>query len=137
LIKPIEIPLRASRRLVMILAVAHLLALAISWTVPLHWTMRAGLSAMVASSAVLTYRRLRNADIDAIRVNIKGEFSVRSSGGEWLAASVLGSSFVAPYLTLLHLELEDRPGRRYVLLLPDALAADDFRRLRVWLKWRS
>lgn len=135
--QPIEISLRASRLLAMILAVAHLLALAISWMLTLHWTMRLGLSAMVAISAALTLRRLLNADIDAIRVNVKGEFSARDGGGEWLDAAVLGDSFVAPYLTLLHLKLHDKPGRRYVILVPDAVAADEFRRLRVWLKWRD
>lgn len=137
MIKPIEISLHRSRLLAVVLAAAHLLALAISWMVPLHWTMRLGLSAMVVISAALTLRRLLNPDVEAVRVNSKGELSVRGHDGEWLAAAVLGSSFVAPYLTLLHLKLDDRPGRRYVLLVPDAVAADEFRRLRVWLKWRQ
>lgn len=120
----------------MLLVAAHLLALAISWMLTLHWTMRLGLSALIALSAALTLRRLLNTDIDAIRVNIKGEFLLHS-GGEWLDAAVLGSSFVAPYLTLLHLKLDDRHGQLTVILMPDAVAADEFRRLRVWLKWRD
>jgi toxin CptA len=136
-IKPLQIPLPPSRLLVAILVAAHLLALGIPWVLRVDWTMHLGFSAIVAMSAVLSLRRLLNNEVVALRVNVKGEFSVLVKSGEWLPASIQGSSFVAPYMTILHLRLNGKPRRYYVVLMPDAVPADDFRKLRVWLKWRD
>lgn len=56
--------------------------------------------------------------------------------GEWLEARLLPSSFVAPYLTVLNLRVEGRRFPIHVTILPDAVDAEDFRRLRVRLRWK-
>jgi toxin CptA len=53
----------------------------------------------------------------------------------WIPAEILGSSFVSPWLTVLNLKLPHRRLATHVVLLPDMLGADEFRRLRVWLRW--
>ena len=112
---------------------AHLLALMLLWGLPLNGLLKLGLSVLLFASWFVLRKRLAQTHIVALRVNIKGEFSVQQRGGEWLVASVLVSSFVMPWLTILQLKIADK--REYLVLLPDALDADDFRRLRVWLRW--
>jgi toxin CptA len=41
---------------------------------------------------------------------------------------------VLPWLTVLRLEGQD--GKRSLVLLRDSMAADEYRQLRVWLRWR-
>jgi toxin CptA len=136
-IKPIEIRLHLSRLLVSTLAVAYLLALGIAWGLKLDLTMQLGLSAIILINAAWSFRRLLNPDIVALKVNVKDGFFVLDRGGDWRPASVQGSSFVAPYLTLLHLKLHAERRLRYLVIMPDAVATEDFRKLRVWLKWRE
>jgi toxin CptA len=42
-----------------------------------------------------------------------------------------------PWLTVLNLKLPGKRLVRHVILLPDALDENEFRRLRVWLRWGS
>jgi toxin CptA len=135
MIKPIEIPLQTSRRLVAILATAHLLAVMILWSLPLRWTMQSSISAVVIVSAALSLRHAMRPQVVALRVNVKGELFIQQCDGDWLEATLLGSSFVAPYLTILNLRLSNKRWPQHVLLMPDVVQADAFRRLRVWLKW--
>jgi hypothetical protein len=60
---------------------------------------------------------------------------VRQRDVQECQALVQADSFVAAWLTVLNLRsVED--GKRYtLLLLPDNVAADSFRQLRVWLRW--
>ena len=51
----------------------------------------------------------------------------------WQTAQLL-DAFVTPLLTVIRLRLENG-GTGVVTLLPDSLAEDDFRRLRIRLKW--
>ncbi|MBS4097101.1 MAG: hypothetical protein KGZ83_09755, partial [Sulfuricella sp.] len=51
-------------------------------------------------------------------------------------AALLGTSFVAPYLTILNLQPLEGRWARHVVILPDAVNREIFRKLRVVLKWR-
>lgn len=62
------------------------------------------------------------------------EFQTRS--GAFHEADLLGSSFVAPYLAVLNLKPAEGRLVKHLVILSDAVDAEDFRRLRVWLKWR-
>lgn len=48
-------------------------------------------------------------------------------------ATLLGSSFIHPYVCFFHWQLET--GKIWQCVLPDMLTADDFRRLRVWARF--
>lgn len=56
---------------------------------------------------------------------------------EWLLAELLPEAIVWPWLVVLRYRLDgsDKPIAKIVL--PDSLSSDDFRRLRVWLRWRT
>jgi toxin CptA len=55
--------------------------------------------------------------------------------GKRLSGRISGSSLVTPWLTVVNVSLSQRHKVRSVLILPDSMAKDEFRQLRVWLKW--
>jgi toxin CptA len=61
---------------------------------------------------------------------------LRKTGDEWQPASLLPSTRVTPWLTVLHLR-DDNDRRTHIVILPDSLGQDDYRRLRVWLRWKA
>jgi toxin CptA len=52
-----------------------------------------------------------------------------------LICIISGDSFVTPYLTVLNLKPEGARFAHALVILPDSLEAESFRRLRVRLKW--
>lgn len=60
----------------------------------------------------------------------------QTKDGVLCEAALLGTSFVAPYLTVLNLKVEGRRLARHVVIVPDALDSEMFRKLRILLKWR-
>ena len=72
----------------------------------------------------------------AIAVRADGEIEIRSGAGALRTGQVRDGSFVAPWLTIIRWRPHGARFDRTVLILPDMLPADDFRRLRVLLRWR-
>lgn len=60
--------------------------------------------------------------------------TVRS--GESMICNILGNTFVAPYLTVLNLKPVGKFFTRSIVILPDGVDAEEFRQLRVWLRWK-
>ncbi len=137
-VKPVEAVLLPSRLLAVLLLGMHAAAALLALSVPLDMPVRLVLLAAVAAS--LAYhgnreilRRSRNS-VQAVHLAADGTFSIRF-GSSWLQAEVQGSSFVRPWLTVLHLKPQGRRFGMPLVLLPDMLRTEDFRRLRVWLRW--
>lgn len=57
--------------------------------------------------------------------------------GRHLPCKVASDSLVTPYLVILNVESGERRGRRHLLILPDAIGGESFRRLRVALRWSN
>ncbi|NNM82382.1 MAG: hypothetical protein HKL98_07280 [Burkholderiales bacterium] len=53
-----------------------------------------------------------------------------TGSGEAIRAKLDGSTFVSPWLAGLNQK------RRVALILPDSLGSEEFRRMRVWLRWK-
>lgn len=129
-----------SRRLAGLLAGMHGFAAVLFWLAPLpHW-LAVLLMAVLLGSAWHTLRRdgfrsLRHSLI-ALRLDDDCRCEFQTRAGAWHEASLLGSSFVAPHLTVLNLKPAGGRLVKHLVILPDAVDAEDFRRLRVWLKWR-
>lgn len=51
------------------------------------------------------------------------------------AAQVLGSTLVSAHLLVLHCRIHNQRKVHYLTLWPDSMPTDDFRRLRVALRW--
>lgn len=74
--------------------------------------------------------------VTALRLSETGiECLTRS--GTWRAGEVLASGLVSPMLTVFRWrQQDDRARPSTVVVLPDALDDDAFRRLRVYLRWK-
>jgi toxin CptA len=131
--------LRPSYRLAALLLAAHAAAIGLLVTLPLpSWVMLIAAMALLGSMihsvhrhALLRGRRaittLAFSDRETIRVSLRD--------GSSHAGRVLGSSTIGTTLTLLNIALDGRRLPVHAVLLGDSLSADDFRRLRVWLRW--
>jgi toxin CptA len=71
----------------------------------------------------------------AFELNGKGELHVLRRDGSRHHAQILPTSVVTPSLTLLNFKVGDTVWRRHMLITPDRVDAEAFRRLRVWLRW--
>lgn len=67
-----------------------------------------------------------------LRRNAQGEWQLLSKQQKW-QAQLLADSVVMPLFAILQFKLEGA-GRNSVVIFPDSLAHNDFRRLRVCLK---
>jgi hypothetical protein len=70
-----------------------------------------------------------------LAVRTSGEVSLQDREGEWLRGELRDGSFVAPWLTIVRWRPEGRRVGRTVLILPGMAAGDEFRRLRILLRW--
>ena len=104
-----------------------------------------GLPLFLISVAVLLYSLLFELRM-ALRLGSKAVVKLRIAAGEtlqfamrdgqWHEGEVLGSTTVTSFLTVINLRVGSQRGIRSIVILPDSMAADDYRRLRVWLRWR-
>ncbi len=133
-----EIRLRPSRRLLAALAIAHLGSLAIALAMPLAAWAKVGLALAILASMAHAIRHqalLRGHNAVVVLKPTHGNLEVETRNGVRFATIVQGSSFVTPWLTVLNLKSDEQQRAIHVVLLPDMLTIDEFRRLRVWLKW--
>lgn len=136
----LSITLRPSYLLALFLVAMHALALLSVWLVPLVLVVKIGTAIVFATTLAFGLRqhvwRAGNRSVCAIRLTGECDLSLQGQDGVWLEVKLLPSSFVSPYLTVLNLSLEGESRARHVVLLPDAMDAEQFRQLRVWLRWR-
>lgn len=69
------------------------------------------------------------------RLQRDGGIEVEAPSGARRAGAVRPGSFVAPWLTVVRWRAEGGWRDRTILLLPDMVEAEAFRRLRVLLRW--
>lgn len=137
----LKLSIRRSGYLAWLLVLAHGGALALLWPLALPaWGKSLIVLAVIASLAffLLSVALLRTPQaVCAIEIRESGEISLQTRRGDWRACRLSGSSYVSPWLTILVLAEEDRRRARYVVITPDNVDADEFRRLRVWLRWAA
>ncbi len=137
-----RLSLGSSRRLIATLCVVHGAGLAIAWTAALPVWSQSGLSLLLAANlihAVAMHGR-RSMAGSVIELNWGGEpgrLDYKTRAGQVETGTILHSTFVAPYLTVINVK---SPGSRWpchVVIFPDACRNNDFRKLRVWLRLRG
>jgi toxin CptA len=122
-------------------SVVHVAAAGVLWLVPIPVLGKAVFTLTIAVS--LVYFMARDAalhaqhSIVALEVREGGGIACRTRRGEWLECQLLGSSYVSPQMTVVNLRPRGWLRYRRVILVPDNVDARDFRRLRVWLKWKG
>ncbi|MBI4192024.1 MAG: hypothetical protein HY525_15970 [Betaproteobacteria bacterium] len=135
----LKITLRASWMLAAILAAAHGAAIAMVIAVDMPpWLKLIALAALALD--LLFYARrtallLTPESVAAIEISSDNVLSIQTRRGGWTECEVLGSTYVSSFLTVLNLRRLDNRNRKSVAILPDAIDAEDFRKLRVWLRW--
>ena len=135
----LRVSLRRSYWLSTVLALAHLGAAATS--IPLELVFEAKLALTIAVAMSLAYSLRRHAflssrhSIVAIELNDRESAAAQFGSGAWRAASILGTTYVSPSLTVLNLRIDGYALARHALIVPDAMPAEDFRKLRVILRW--
>ena len=72
----------------------------------------------------------------ALRIGRDGVLRLHIRKDGWREGELLGSSYVSSFLTVINVRLPGERRMRSVVLLPDTIGAEDYRRLRVWLRWR-
>ncbi|MGH8600572.1 MAG: protein YgfX, partial [Burkholderiales bacterium] len=87
----------------------------------------------VMKTALLKWRNA----IVALEIGNEGVTIRERNAARWRPCHVLGTTFVSSHLTVLNLRLLKGGAVRHVVLLPDNVDQDDFRRLRVWLRWNK
>jgi toxin CptA len=135
----VRVHLKPSRYLAAAFAVVHVAAAATLLPLDLHVAVKLALAMLVGVSLAHALRRhafLRGTGaITAVEIcdNTTGAALSRRAG--WHDVRILGTSYVTPWLTVLNLaRFGGRP--RHVLIVPDNVDAEDFRRARVLLRWR-
>ncbi len=72
----------------------------------------------------------------ALEITSDENFSIQTRRGEWIECDVLGSTYVTSFLTILNLKAMDGGRAMRAVILPDSLDAEEFRQLRVRLRWK-
>lgn len=136
----LRLPLKASHYLATGLILGHLAAAGCVVLVPLAPWLKLLLSAILAASLiqclVRVAWRMGSSSIVELQCEREGGALIKTRSGKEWEGRVLGSSFVATYLTIVVLKPNASRRVRAVVILPDALEPELFRQLRVWLKWR-
>lgn len=135
------INLHPSRQLAVVMGLAHAAAAGACLLSELPMFVCGVLVAGAAASFLHAVRGrvlLRAADsIIALQVEEGGRLWVRTAGEGWCAATLHDSTFVHPWLTVLSVQTHARYFPRHAVIVADGVDAEDFRRLRVWLRWRA
>lgn len=128
-----------------LIALMSLAAICILALLTLSWQIKLVLIAMTALSAiyaVLGYGLLLLPwSCVGLTVNVKNALQLRRKDGALLAGlSARADSVVTPYLTIVNFRSEtatlwQRIFLRHLVILPDAIEAESYRQLRVWLRW--
>jgi len=135
-----RISVSPSVRLATAICVVHFLAVVLLWLVPLPAPGKSVITVAIAVS--LVFFLARDAALHAtnaiVALEIRGDDTVsyRTRSGEWVDCELLGSSYVSPRLTIVNLRPHGRRRTRRVILVPDNVDPRDFRRLRMWLRWK-
>ena len=135
------ITLRPSRILTAILALAHGAAIVVIVAVSMPlWLQSIAIAALVVNFAWSTRQSalLRSPDaVVAIEIAADDVFGIQTRRGAWIECEVLGSTYVTAFLTILNLRERGGSGTRRAVVLPDSMDGEDFRKLRVWLRWKQ
>lgn len=132
--------LQPSRYLAVILGIAHVTTAGLLWPLALPVAVKLTGTIVFAISLAFYLRHyaLLRSPRAVIAFELSGEMvcTLKTRRGERITCALLGSSFVAPYLTVLNLQPEGRFFTRSVVILADSIDAEEFRQLRVLLRWK-
>ena len=133
----LQLDLKPSLKLAGLLLVAHAVALAAVWVSLAGWPrILVGFGILLSGTGCLA-EVLQRSPRAAMSLELRedGGASWRDRNGRWHEGRLRNDHFVSAALVVLGLDLTGR-GRKWLVLLGDSALPEDFRRLRVWLRWR-
>ena len=135
----IDVPLRASLRLALLLVVTHTAAMVSVVAMPVPWWQRfAGCSLLLASAVIMIRRRalLRVAD-SVVRLQLKrdGSCELVTRDQRLISGNLCPGWFVSPLMVVVRFACPGERLSRVITLLPDSADADSLRQLRVFLRF--
>jgi toxin CptA len=131
--------LKPSRLLTAVLTLVHCATAATVFPLDLGFEAKAALIATVLVS--LAYALYRHAVLRSRRSIVELEIrdrenaAIRTRREDWRGARILPTSCVTPSLTVLNLRVGGGRFPQHVLLVSDNIDREDFRRIRVLLRW--
>ncbi len=134
-----EYVLGPSRYLAAILLAGHVSVAAVLLVVDLSLLWKSAALVFLLVSLAYELRMAWRVGANAVtgfRVSIDGTPGIFTRRDGWRDCEVLGSTYVTAFLTVVNLRASGGRRIRSVVILPDCMVADDYRRLRVWLRWR-
>lgn len=134
----LTISLRPSGLLALALTLIAAAALACAWiSLPglAFVPVAAGVSLAWAAHVAQALQRGKGA-ARALELGEQGLARWRDGAGHWRETEILPGSYASDWLVVVKLGGSAWRGRS-VVLLPDSAAAEELRRLRVWLRWRQ
>lgn len=140
LIHELSIQLRPSRQLAVLLSLAHCTAAGVFWPLALPAVVKVIITLLLAGSLYYYLRRdawlVSPQSVVTLHLTGKNRCKAEIRAKKSINTIIDASTFVAPYMTVLCLKMEQAYRYRTIVILPDSIDADSFRRLRVWLKWK-
>ena len=124
------VALVASRLAEGFVAVACIATAALAAAMPLAWEAQLCAIAWIAGLTAIALGRLRGSR--RLEVDCSGGVEV-----DGVAGRLRDGSFVAPWFTVLRWRPDGAWWDHTLLVVPDRLAAGDYRRLRVLLRWSA
>lgn len=124
---------RPSRYLALATAGIHLSASTGVLLADLPGLWRVGLLAVIIAGYVVTNRKVGKS---VLRCDLD-EGLAEWVGDEWLGVVLSSETMIWPWLVVLRYRPALANKQVTKIILPDCLGKDDFRWLRVWLRWRS
>lgn len=138
-VKPLAVTLRPSGRLAWTLGVAGGGGALLSALLPVPAGLRVllVLAVLVSTGYAIAHQALRRMpwSIDALEIGADGSLRVHLPRRGWREAQVLDSSYVTPWLVVMHLQVDGVRLMQPVTIIGDMADPDALRRLRVWMKW--
>jgi len=133
----LQLDLKPSLRLAGLLLAAHALALVAAWVSLAGWPRVLVGFGILLSGAGCLVEVLQRSPRAAVSLELRedGGVSWRDRSGAWHEGRLRSDHFVSAVFVVMGLDVAGR-GRKWLVLLGDSASPEDFRRLRVWLRWR-
>jgi hypothetical protein len=131
---PIDIALRRSRLLFVLTGLLHTLAGACLFALPWPLSIRLLLLAILALS--LWQQIWRPSKVVGLRLAASGELSCHFANGDQVFVRVQPDTVVFSQFLVLRVRNGESGRLETLALLPDSMSNEQFRLLRLWLRWR-
>ncbi len=121
------------------LAVVHLATAALLLPLELSISLRITGAAVIALSfarSMWLHALLRaQPSIIALSIEDRESCTLETRSGAILSSHIVGSTYVTPLLTVINAKPSGARFMRHIVILPDSITPEEYRQLRVLLRW--